>query len=339
VKSESAQQDSVAVQTPTEGSKIDRASLSERARRLLGALDDAWNRGDVDALDGVLHEGYVRHGRTRDRWTRTEFKRSVLATRAALPDLTMTIEDCVEDGDRIAVHWRSTGTHRGAYLGVLPTGRIITMHGATFSLLVGDRIAEEWATYDRGELLKSVGIPVGTSLDNALDADTKQPPELAAELVRGFHRKFVTGVTVVTTQLDGVPKGLAVNAFASISIEPPLVMVCVQTTSSTYEALVQAEHFGVNILAADQLGVAQAFASKGSDKFAKVRWHPAVNGSPLIDNACAHLEAEIGERLQAHTHTIFVGRIVHSDFNDRPGLLYGDGKFFDGRRLQPATVE
>lgn len=162
---------------------------------------------------------------------------------------------------------------------------------------------------------------------------------MAAELVRGFHRKFVTGVTVVTTQLDGVPKGLAVNAFSSISVEPPLVMVCVQTTSSTYEALVQAEHFGVNILAADQLGVARAFASKGPDKFATVPWHPAENGSPLIDNACGHLEAAIGERLQARTHTIFIGRIVHSDFNDREPLLYGDGMFFDGRRLQQATVE
>lgn len=133
MKLESGQQDSVAVRPATDGSKVDEASLSERACRLLGALDQAWNRGDVDALDGVLHEDYVRHGRTRDRWTRSEFKKSVLATRAALPDLTMTIEDCVEDGDRIAVHWRSTGTHRGAYLGVLPTGRTITMHGATFS--------------------------------------------------------------------------------------------------------------------------------------------------------------------------------------------------------------
>ena len=156
------------------------------------------------------------------------------------------------------------------------------------------------------------------------------------ELLRGVHRRFVTGVTVVTTAGgDGIPRGLAVNAFASISLEPPLIMVCVQKTSSTYEPLFASEYFAVNLVAADQLPVVQQFASKREDKFTDVAWHAGAHGSPILEGSCAYMEAQMQERFQASTHTVFLGKVVDAQFSDHPPLLYGGGAFFDGAQLTP----
>jgi flavin reductase (DIM6/NTAB) family NADH-FMN oxidoreductase RutF len=155
------------------------------------------------------------------------------------------------------------------------------------------------------------------------------------ELLKGVHRRFVTGVTVVTTAGDGTPRGLAVNAFSSISLEPPLIMVCVQKTSSTYEPLFGSEYFAVNLLAADQMPVVKVFASKREDKFSDVAWRPGPNGAPIIEGTCAHMEVQMQERLQASTHTVFLGKVVDAQFSDHPPLLYGGGAFYDGARLVP----
>ena len=79
---------------------------------------------------------------------------------------------------------------------------------------------------------------------------------------------FITCVTVVTTLDDDTPRGLAVNSYASVSLEPPLVMVCIQKTSSTYPALFAATHLGINILGTEQRETIATFASKAPDKFA-----------------------------------------------------------------------
>lgn len=162
-----------------------------------------------------------------------------------------------------------------------------------------------------------------------MSTPAKSVGEVDSEAVREVHRRFVTGVTVVTTMDGEVPRGLAVNAFCSVSLEPPMVMVCVQTTSSTYPALLRAEHLAINILAADQVDVAGVFASKASDKFATLDWTPGKHGSPLLDSSAARVEVEIGERLRASTHTVFVGRIVQAEHRDTDPLVYRAGKFFD----------
>lgn len=145
--------------------------------------------------------------------------------------------------------------------------------------------------------------------------------------IRAVHRQFVTGVTVVTTMDGTAPRGLAVNAFCSVSLDPPTVLVCVQATSSTYPALFKARYLGVNILAADQLRVVDTFAAKGTDKFAAIDWRPGPHGSPIIDGSAAALEVEIGERLRAGTHTVFVGRVVDARVRDADPLIYRAGGF------------
>jgi flavin reductase (DIM6/NTAB) family NADH-FMN oxidoreductase RutF len=160
-------------------------------------------------------------------------------------------------------------------------------------------------------------------------------PAVDPATVREIHRRFVTGVTIVAVDDAGTPRGLAVNAFCSISLDPPLVMACVQKTSSTYPCLFRAGHLAVSILAAGQADVAAIFATKHPDKFASIAWSPALHGSPLIDGSCAAIEVEIRERLQASTHSVFIGRVVDARYNDADPLIYRAGQFYEPARLTP----
>jgi len=153
-------------------------------------------------------------------------------------------------------------------------------------------------------------------------------------LMRGFNRQFVTGVTVVTTREGDKARGLAVNSYATVSLDPPLIMVCIQRTSSTYPALHAATHLGVNILANDQRDVVSVFSSKAEDKFATIDWHEGPHGSPLINGSAAMLEAEIRERFQAKTHTVFICRVRHADVNDKSPMVYKASRFYDGENLK-----
>jgi flavin reductase (DIM6/NTAB) family NADH-FMN oxidoreductase RutF len=155
------------------------------------------------------------------------------------------------------------------------------------------------------------------------------------DLMKQVNRQFVTGVTVVTAMDGEKPRGLAVNAFSSITLDPPTVMVAVQRTSSTHECLFRASHLAINILSVDQLDVVNRFAVKSDDKFAGLDWEPGPFGSPLIGRSGAQMEVEIRERLQASTHTLFVCRVVHATVSDRHPMVYSAGRFFDGGALNP----
>jgi flavin reductase (DIM6/NTAB) family NADH-FMN oxidoreductase RutF len=155
------------------------------------------------------------------------------------------------------------------------------------------------------------------------------------DLMKQVNRQFVTGVTVVTAMDGDKPRGLAVNAFSSITLDPPTVMVAVQRTSSTHDCLFSASNLAINILSIDQLDVVNRFAVKSDDKFAGLDWQPGPSGSPLIERSSAQMEVEIRERLQASTHTLFVCRVLHATVSDRPPMVYSAGKFFDGGALTP----
>src|SRR6476620_4612350 len=105
-----------------------------------------------------------------------------------------------------------------------------------------------------------------------------QQPRADIDLMKQVNRQFVTGVTVITTMDGDTPKGLAVNAFASISLDPPTVMVCVQRTSNTHDCLFRADHLAINILSTAQMDVVAKFASKSDDKFAGLNWRPGPSG-------------------------------------------------------------
>ncbi|GER23182.1 hypothetical protein NCCP1664_16780 [Zafaria cholistanensis] len=178
----------------------------------------------------------------------------------------------------------------------------------------------------------TTGTPAAASLQ-----ETVQDPvqELAAR-VRAVHRQYPTGVTVVTAAVDGVPYGLAVNAFSSISLDPPLVLVCVNESSRSYPAVFDSDYLGVNILAADQRPVAGAFAVSGGDKFAQLDWTPSERGVPVLDGVAGHFELEVKYKIPAFTHTIFIGRVIDAQSSGKAPLVYQGGGFFDGTQLVPA---
>lgn len=158
--------------------------------------------------------------------------------------------------------------------------------------------------------------------------------EPTPEQIKAFHRKFVTGVSIVTTTHDNQPRGLALNAFTSVTVSPAMVLVCVAKSSSTHDALFAADHFAVNLLSRDQLPVAQKFATKATDKFSDIEWHTGEHGCPIIADSCAHLEAEITMRVRTSTHTVFFGKVLNANSSDAAPLVYFGAEFFDGAQLQ-----
>lgn len=171
-----------------------------------------------------------------------------------------------------------------------------------------------------------------------MDTSTTATPTYPdTDLLKEVNRRFVTGVTLVTTMDDGVPRGLAVNAFANISLDPPTVMVCVQRTSSTHDCLFRATHLAINIASTAQMEVMGKLSSKAEDKFAGVDWSPGTHGSPILAGSSAHMEVEIRERLQASTHTVFICRVVDAEVSDEVPVIYSAGRFFDPTGLSPLT--
>lgn len=133
---------------------------------------------------------------------------------------------------------------------------------------------------------------------------------------------FASGVTVVTTEVDGKPYGLTVASFASLSLHPPLVLVCIEKSVKSHEAILAAGKFGVSILGQNQAEISGRFASKVEDKFAGIAVHRGELDVPLIDGAICTLECRVHEQLPGGDHTIFVGEVVDAQTSDGAPLVY-----------------
>jgi len=121
---------------------------------------------------------------------------------------------------------------------------------------------------------------------------------------------YTTGVTVITTSDDaGVRYGLTANSFASVSLEPPLVLFCVDHRAPSLDAFSRTGHFAINVLASDQEDVAKRFARPADDKFASLNWRVGIFGAPLLDRCIAHIECKLEHRLTSGDHEIVIGRV------------------------------
>ncbi|MBW3563765.1 MAG: flavin reductase family protein [Acidobacteria bacterium] len=142
------------------------------------------------------------------------------------------------------------------------------------------------------------------------------------EFREGLSR-FASGVTVVTTlDADGLPHGLTVSAFCSLSLEPPLVLICIEKGIRSHQALSRASRFVVNILSSEQLDVSSRFASPLEDRFEGVEWRAGTGGVPVIEGTLANLECTIHSNFEGGDHTIFVGRVESLSVSDGAPLLY-----------------
>lgn len=139
---------------------------------------------------------------------------------------------------------------------------------------------------------------------------------------------FATGITIVTTQHEDVRLGVTINSFASVSLDPPLVLFSLNEDSALNEIFVKSGKFNIGMLSADQEQVSNQFAGSAEDKFNGVVWTAGENGIPRIDNTLADLECDLETTYQGGDHTIYIGRVTHIHNNEptKP-LLYFLGNY------------
>jgi flavin reductase (DIM6/NTAB) family NADH-FMN oxidoreductase RutF len=140
---------------------------------------------------------------------------------------------------------------------------------------------------------------------------------------------FASGVTVVTTEHEGVRHGMTVASFCSLSLHPPLVLVCIENSVRTHDAIAAAGKFGVSILAQEQADISGRFASKKiEDRFEGVAVHEGELGVPLLTGSIFTLECRVYSALPGGDHTIYVGEVVDARTNehtDRPLVYFRSG--------------
>ena len=140
-------------------------------------------------------------------------------------------------------------------------------------------------------------------------------------------KRFATGVTVVTVGGGSHPHGMTASAFASVSLEPPLVLVCLDKSSTTRSLILEHETFAVNVLSGDQEHVSRSFAKRGTKPFEELAHHPGANGDPLLDGAIAWIECEVHEIVEAGDHDIVIGKVIACDARGGSPLVYFDQEY------------
>jgi flavin reductase (DIM6/NTAB) family NADH-FMN oxidoreductase RutF len=140
--------------------------------------------------------------------------------------------------------------------------------------------------------------------------------------------QFASGVTVVTMKdQDGKPQGITVSAFASVSLDPPLVLVSIDKRASLHDSFTEGSAFAVNILAEDQELISRRFASKEEDRFAGVGFSLGANGAPLLTGALTSLECHVVHAYPGGDHTIFVGEVDATLVAEGKPLAYFRGGY------------
>jgi|SRR6476661_4017782 flavin reductase (DIM6/NTAB) family NADH-FMN oxidoreductase RutF len=139
---------------------------------------------------------------------------------------------------------------------------------------------------------------------------------------------FGTGVTIITAVApDGRRVGLTANSFASVSLNPPLVLWSLGAHSPSLAAFQEATHFAINVLGAHQEPLARQFARPADDKFAGVEWTPGLGGAPVIADAVAVFQCRTADRYYGGDHVIFLGAVESYSYDEREPLMCSRGAF------------
>ena len=147
-------------------------------------------------------------------------------------------------------------------------------------------------------------------------------------LFRQLLGRFATGVTVITARApDGNPIGMTANSLASVSLEPPLVLVSVEKVHEMHTSLMGATHWVFNILSSEQEALSRRFAGAEPNRVLGVSYRENDRGIAVIDGTVAHIECEKHAAVPGGDHTIFVGLVVGGDATDRRPLLYYRGGY------------
>ncbi|BAH39630.1 MAG TPA: flavin reductase [Gemmatimonas aurantiaca] len=147
------------------------------------------------------------------------------------------------------------------------------------------------------------------------------------DLFRAVLGRFASGVTVVTTRdANGNPHGMTVSAFSSLSLDPPLVLVCIGNDASTAPVMARAESFAVNVLRDDQEALSRRFASVMSQRFEGIGYHGS-EGDPRLEGVLAWMQCRVVAQHPSGDHVIYVGEVEQAGMSDGRPLLYYRGGY------------
>jgi flavin reductase (DIM6/NTAB) family NADH-FMN oxidoreductase RutF len=146
---------------------------------------------------------------------------------------------------------------------------------------------------------------------------------VSSELFRRACALFPTGVAVLTTRaLNGTPHGLTVNAFCSLSLHPPLILVAVDRACSLLETFETSGHFAINFLSSEQRNLSVRFSELPEGRFSGVAWIPGVEGAPLIEGSIGALECRTTQIIDAGDHRALIGEVIAARVGEGEPLIF-----------------
>ncbi len=150
------------------------------------------------------------------------------------------------------------------------------------------------------------------------------------KVFRNTLAKFCTGVTIITTTNQDGLHGLTVNSFTSVSLDPPLILICIQKNGLSHSTLCECEDFVVNILSKEQKELSDRFANPALDseeRFRDLNFRLSENGLPILAGNLGHLECRVVNQFEGGDHTIFMGQVENGDYSEgkQPLLFYDSG--------------
>lgn len=152
-------------------------------------------------------------------------------------------------------------------------------------------------------------------------------PAVHPSELRKFMRAFPTGVTVVTTLVDGLPQAMTANSFTSVSLDPVLILVCFKKDTRTGAGVLATGRLVVNLLDESQERLARRFAVSGVDRFDDVPYRVNDQGIPILADALGHLDCRVDTVHEAGTHWIVIAAVEEMSIREGPPLLFHEGTF------------
>ena len=151
---------------------------------------------------------------------------------------------------------------------------------------------------------------------------------VTSEEFRRACGRFATGVAIASVlDANRAPHGLTVSSFASVSLDPPLILICLGHAVSVIDHFRAAQYFGVNVLTENQRPLSDRFARKGYDRFDGLDWQPGHTGVPLVPGALAAMECRTHQRFTSGDHDILVGAMVAARVADGEPLIHFTGRY------------
>ncbi|TPL01524.1 MULTISPECIES: alpha/beta fold hydrolase [unclassified Mesorhizobium] len=261
------------------------------------------------ALESVDAQGYARTYRL--------FASADTAHADRLADLTAPALFMTGSEDR-----NSTPAMSAAMARLAPAGRCVVLSGEKHMMTIASpqKVTQRITAFlDQATAVQSEAAKVDPSSD---------APAFDAMEFRRALGSFLTGVTIVTTIDEaGDARGFTANSFTSVSLEPPLVLVCIAKKALGHQAFSTSRGFAINILSEAQKAASGIFASKAADKFASVAWRSGQTGNPLIDGSVAVFDCGMEQLVDAGDHSILIGRVRDFSHNGAQPLGYCRGAY------------